>query len=64
MDSFKFQHQDELLSLLATFIFFFFLGEGWLCLVLSMVASLEILKGNFYLTEDKALPVQLPKHKS
>ena len=29
-----------------------------------MVASLEILKGNFYLTEDKASPVQFPKHKS
>lgn len=61
MDSFKFQHQEHSLSLPATFIiffFFFFLGEGWLCLILSMVASLEILKGNFYLPEDKASPVQ------
>ena len=64
MDSFKFQHQDDSLSLPATFIIFFFLGEGWLCLVLSMVAALEILKGNFYLTGDKASPVQFPKHKS
>ena len=36
------------------FFFFFFLGEGWLCLILSMVASLEILKGNFYLQKTKA----------
>lgn len=58
MDSFTFQHQEHSLSLPATFIIFlflfFFLGEGWLCLILSMVASLEILKGNFYLQKTKA----------
>lgn len=42
----------------SSYFSFFFLGEGWLCLILSMVASLEILKGNFYLPEDKASPVQ------
>lgn len=45
------------------FSFFFFLGEGWLCLILSMVASLEILKGNLS-PRRQSLASPIPKHKS